>query len=37
MIEACRRGPPLARVDEIDVEPVDLDILPLGFTQLPTG
>ena len=36
MIEACRRGPSLARVDEIDVEPVDLDILPAGFTQLPT-
>jgi acylphosphatase len=37
MIEACRRGPSLARVDEIDVEPVDLDILPEGFTQLPTA
>ena len=36
MIEACRRGPPLARVDEIDVDPVDLDILPEGFSQLPT-
>jgi len=36
MIEACRRGPPAARVDEIDVEPVDLDIMPAGFTQLPT-
>ena len=36
MIEACRRGPPAARVDEIDVDPVDLDILPDGFTQLPT-
>jgi acylphosphatase len=36
MIEACRRGPSLARVDEIDVEPVDLDILPAGFTRLPT-
>ena len=36
MIEACRRGPPLARVDSIDVDPVDLDILPDGFTQLPT-
>jgi acylphosphatase len=36
MIEACRRGPSLARVDQIDVEPVDLDILPAGFTQLPT-
>jgi acylphosphatase len=36
MIEACRRGPSLARVDEIDVDPVDLDILPNGFTRLPT-
>jgi acylphosphatase len=36
MIEACRRGPSMARVDEIDVEPVDLDILPAGFTRLPT-
>jgi acylphosphatase len=36
MIEACRRGPSAARVDEIDVEPVDLDILPAGFTRLPT-
>ena len=37
MIDACRRGPALARVEEIDVEPVDLDILPNGFTQLPTA
>jgi len=37
MVEACRRGPPAAHVDEIDVEPVDLDILPDGFTQLPTA
>lgn len=37
MIEACRRGPSMARVDEIDVEPIDLDILPEGFTQLPTA
>ncbi len=37
MIEACRRGPPLAKVDEIDIDPVDLDILPEGFTQLPTA
>ena len=36
MIEACRRGPPLARVDEIDIDPVDLDVLPDGFTQLPS-
>lgn len=37
MIEACRLGPPLARVDEIDAEPVDLDILPQGFRRLPTA
>jgi acylphosphatase len=37
MIEACRRGPALARVEAVDVEPVDLDILPQGFTQLPTA
>ena len=37
MIEACRQGPPLARIDEIDVDPVDLDILPEGFTRLPTA
>ena len=36
MIDACRRGPPLARVDAIDVDPVDLDILPEGFTRRPT-
>jgi acylphosphatase len=36
MIEACRRGPSLARVEEIDVDPIDLDILPDGFTRLPT-
>ena len=36
MIEACRRGPTLARVDAVDVEPVDLDVLPSGFTRRPT-
>ena len=36
MIDACRRGPTMARVDNVDVEPVDLDVLPQGFTQLPT-
>ena len=36
MIEACWEGPSLARVDAIDVEPVDLDVLPEGFTRLPT-
>ncbi len=37
MIEACRRGPKMAKVDAVDVEPVDLDILPSGFTRLPTA
>ena len=37
MIEACRRGPSLARVDAVDVEPIDLDVLPSGFTRLPTA
>ena len=37
MIDACRRGPSMARVDNLDIEPVDLDILPQGFTQLPTA
>ncbi len=37
MIEACRHGPPAARVDEIDVDPVDLDVLPEGFQRLPTA
>jgi len=36
MIEACRRGPTLARVDAVDVEPVDLDVLASGFTRRPT-
>jgi acylphosphatase len=37
MIEACRRGPTMARVDAVDVEPLDLDVLPEGFTQRPTA
>ncbi len=37
MIEACWQGPAMARVDAIDIEPIDLDILPAGFTQLPTA
>jgi len=36
MIDACRRGPAMAQVDAVDIEPVDLDVLPEGFTQLPT-
>ncbi len=36
MIEACRQGPAAAHVDAVDIEPVDLDVLPQGFTQLPT-
>jgi acylphosphatase len=37
MIEACRQGPAMARVDTIDAEPLDLDILPEGFTVRPTA
>jgi acylphosphatase len=37
MIDACRRGPTMARVDNVDIEPVDLDVLPQGFMQLPTA
>ena len=37
MIEACRHGPSAARVDAVDIEPLDLDILPDGFTQRPTA
>jgi acylphosphatase len=37
MIDACRRGPRMAHVDNVDVDPVDLDVLPQGFTQLPTA
>jgi acylphosphatase len=37
MIEACRRGPRAARVDAVDVEPLDLDVLPEGFTRRPTA
>jgi acylphosphatase len=37
MIEACRRGPAMARVDAVDIEPLDLDVLPEGFTQRPTA
>ena len=37
MIEACRRGPSAARVDAVDVDPLDLDVLPDGFTQRPTA
>ena len=36
MIEACWHGPALARVDAIDIEPTDLDVLPMGFMRLPT-
>jgi acylphosphatase len=37
MIKACQRGPRMAQVDTVDVDPVDLDIQPAGFTQLPTA
>jgi acylphosphatase len=37
MIEACRKGPPAARVDEVlvtDTAPTDVGA---GFEQLPTA
>ena len=37
MIDACRRGPPMARVDAVEVEPLDLDVLPEGFTRRTTA
>jgi acylphosphatase len=37
MIDACRQGPAMARVDEIEVEPLDLDVLPEGFSIRPTA
>lgn len=37
MIDACRRGPPAAEVEDIDIDPVDLDVLPEGFQRLPTA
>jgi acylphosphatase len=37
MIEACRRGPASARVDNVDVQPADLADLREGFRQLPTA
>ncbi|HYR66853.1 MAG TPA: acylphosphatase [Reyranella sp.] len=37
MIEACRRGPAHARVDNVDVQPADLADVPESFTQLPTA
>jgi acylphosphatase len=37
MIDACRHGPPLARVEAVDVEPLDLDVLPRGFMRRPTA
>ena len=36
MIEACRQGPAMAEVDAVDIEPLDLDVLPQGFIQRPT-
>ena len=37
MIEACRRGPPAARVDRVDVtEALDVGMESIGFRQLPT-
>jgi hypothetical protein len=34
MIEACRRGPPLARVDRLITKPAETPTQP-GFQRLP--
>ncbi|MEM7651682.1 MAG: acylphosphatase [Pseudomonadota bacterium] len=36
MIQACRKGPPAARVDEIDVSESGEPLLHSGFRQLET-
>ena len=36
MIEACRRGPPLAQVDQVDEAAADVTDLPPDFARLPT-
>ncbi|MBI3503358.1 MAG: acylphosphatase [Proteobacteria bacterium] len=36
MVEACRKGPPMARVDAIVTEPA-VDEAWTGFSQLPTA
>jgi acylphosphatase len=36
MIEACRRGPPAARVEEVEVQPAEVTGVRDGFTQRPT-
>ena len=36
MIEACSRGPPAARVEEVEVQPAEVTGVRGGFTQRPT-
>ena len=35
MVEACRRGPTAAQVDDVEIEPAE-DPVEDGFRQLPT-
>ncbi len=37
MIELCRQGPSLAKVDRIDETPADAAELPADFTRRPTA
>lgn len=37
MIEACLQGPPIARVDKVDVAAVVEAEVPEGFTRRPTA
>ena len=36
MVEACRRGPPAARVSRVVEEPYAAEPVPPGFRMLPT-
>jgi len=37
MIEACNRGPSIARVEKVDVTAADEADVPEGFRRLPTA
>jgi acylphosphatase len=37
LIAACRRGPSIARVDNVDVHPADAAEVPDGFSRRPTA
>jgi acylphosphatase len=36
LVERCRRGPPAARVDRVDIQETD-ELAPKGFAQRPSA